>query len=216
MADKKKGGSFIEKIAAVIVDKRNLFFLLYIFALVFCVFSMTWVQVENDVTVYLPEDTETRQGIVAMNENFATFGMARVMVSNVTYETAMEISETISAVDGVMMVTFDDTPEHYKDACALFDLNFAGAAMDADTVAAMDEIRHLLSGYDLAVDTTIGYDENAVLLRTELGALHVQGSDLKLKTLSPDGGQVAVSGTVTALVYEQPRQGGGVLRRLFG
>ena len=55
-----------------------------------------------------------------------------------------------------------------------------------------------------------------MLLRTELGALHVQGSDLKLKTLSPDGGQVAVSGTVTALVYEQPRQGGGVLRRLFG
>ena len=170
MADKKKSGSFIEKIAAVIVDKRNLFFLLYIFALVFCVFSMTWVQVENDVTVYLPEDTETRQGIVAMNENFATFGMARVMVSNVTYETALEISETISSVDGVMMVTFDDTTEHYKDACALFDVNFAGTTMDADTVAAMDEIRHLLSGYDLAVDTTIGYDENAVLMQ-EMGSI---------------------------------------------
>lgn len=66
------------------------------------------------------------------------------------------------------------------------------------------------------VTEVLSFDENAVLLRTELGALHVQGSDLKLKTLSPDGGQVAVSGTVTALVYEQPRQGGGVLRRLFG
>ena len=173
MANKKESKPFIQKLAAVIVDKRNLFFLLYIFAMIFCIFSTTWVQVENDVTVYLPEDTETRQGIVAMNENFATFGMARVMVSNVTYETALEISDTISAVDGVMMVTFDDTPEHYKDACALLDVNFAGAAMDTDTIAAMDEIRHLLSGYDLAVDTTIGYDENATLLEEMSGILVV-------------------------------------------
>ena len=112
MAEKKESKPFIQKLAAVIVDKRNLFFLLYIFALIFCVFSTTWVEVENDVTVYLPEDTETRQGIVAMNENFASFGMARVMVSNVTYETALEISDSISAVDGVMMVTFT------KGSCA--------------------------------------------------------------------------------------------------
>lgn len=46
----KKSGNFIEKLATFIVDKRNLFFLLYIFAFVFCIFSMNWVEVENDVT----------------------------------------------------------------------------------------------------------------------------------------------------------------------
>ena len=66
----KKPNSFMEKMATFIVDKRTLFFLLYIFALIFSLFSMNWVEVENDVTNYLPEDTETRQGIVAMNENF--------------------------------------------------------------------------------------------------------------------------------------------------
>lgn len=65
------------------------------------------------------------------------------------------------------------------------------------------------------VTEVLSFDETAVILRTELGALHVQGDGLKLKTLSPDGGQVTVTGTVTALVYEQIQRG-GVLRRLFG
>ena len=84
MSKKKSTNNFFEKIATVVVDKRNLIFLLYIFACIFCLFSMSWVQVENDVTKYLPEDTETRQGIDAMNEHFASFGTARVMVSNIT------------------------------------------------------------------------------------------------------------------------------------
>lgn len=114
--NEKKTAGFIEKIAAFIVDKRNLFFLLYIFAFIFCLFSMNWVQVENDVTTYLPEDTETRQGIVAMNENFVTFGTAQVMVSNITYETAEEIYDTIAAIEGVDMVTFGNDADHYTKA----------------------------------------------------------------------------------------------------
>ena len=43
-----------------------MFFLLYIFAFIFCIFSMNWVYVENDVTSYLPDGTETRLGLEAM------------------------------------------------------------------------------------------------------------------------------------------------------
>ena len=169
---KPQGGNLMEKMAAFIVDKRNLFFLLYIFAMIFSIFSMGWVQVENDVTTYLPEDTETRQGLVAMNDNFVTFGMARVMVSNITYETAEEIYDVVAEIDGVMMVTFDDTTDHYKDACALFDVNFEGAANAPETIASMELLREKLSGYDLHVDTTIGYDENA-MLRSEMSNILV-------------------------------------------
>jgi len=160
---KKRSGGFFESLAAFIVDKRNLFFLLYVFALVFCVFSMNWVEVENDVTTYLPEDTETRQGIEAMNANFVTSGTARVMVSNITYGTALEIQDTIEAIDGVEMVTFDDSPEHYKDTAALYDINFRDGTNDESSLQAMAGIREALAGYDLYVDTLVGYDENATL-----------------------------------------------------
>ena len=64
------------------------------------------------------------------------------------------------------------------------------------------------------VTEVISFDENTVVLQTSLGVLIVQGQDLQLKTLSLDGGQVAVDGTVSALIYQEPRQKGG-WRRLF-
>lgn len=57
MEEQKPKGSGMEKIATFIVDKRNLFFLLYAFALIFSIVATGWVKVENDITTYLPEDT---------------------------------------------------------------------------------------------------------------------------------------------------------------
>ena len=56
------------------------------------------------------------------------------------------------------------------------------------------------------VTEVLRFDETAVVLRTTLGLLTVQGQDLKLKTLSLEGGQVAVDGQMFALVYEEPRE----------
>lgn len=64
------------------------------------------------------------------------------------------------------------------------------------------------------VTEVVSFDEDAVILRTGLGTLVVHGKDLQLKTLSPEGGQVTVTGTVTALIYEEPRSS-GFFRRLF-
>ncbi len=61
----------------------------------------------------------------------------------------------------------------------------------------------------------VSFDENAVVLKTSLGTLTIHGKQLQLKNLSLDGGQVAVDGVISALVYEEPRPAGG-LRRLFG
>ena len=60
----------------------------------------------------------------------------------------------------------------------------------------------------------ISFDDTAVVLNTSLGTLTVQGSGLQLKTLSLDGGQVAVDGNVASLFYEEPRSGDWK-RRLF-
>ena len=64
------------------------------------------------------------------------------------------------------------------------------------------------------VTEVVSFDETAVVLHTALGTLTVQGSGLQLKTLSLEGGQVAVDGDISALIYEEPRLGGW--RRLFG
>lgn len=65
------------------------------------------------------------------------------------------------------------------------------------------------------VTEVVSFDESSVVLRTGLGTLIVQGRELQLKTLSPEGGQVMVEGSVSALIYEEPRMNTW-RQRLFG
>ncbi len=66
------------------------------------------------------------------------------------------------------------------------------------------------------VTEVVSFDETAVIARTDLGTLVVQGKDLQLKTLLPEGGQVSVEGNICALSYEEPRPAGSIWRRLMG
>ena len=66
------------------------------------------------------------------------------------------------------------------------------------------------------VTEVLRFDADAVVARTELGTLVVQGKDLQLKTLLPEGGQVSVEGQISALGYEEPRPAGNLWRRLMG
>lgn len=65
------------------------------------------------------------------------------------------------------------------------------------------------------VTEVVSFDDNAVVLRTVLGILEVQGQELQLKNLSIDGGQVAVDGHICALLYEEPRESKGFWGRIF-
>lgn len=153
----------MEKLATFIVDKRNLFFLLYIFAIVFCFFSTNWVKVENDITTYLPAETETRQGLTLMNEEFITYGSAKIMVSNITYETGDKLREEIEKIEGVSEAAFDNSAEHFKNSSALFDITFDGTAEDEISIHALHEIEALLAPYDTYMDTEVGADDAAAL-----------------------------------------------------
>ncbi len=163
MENQKPKGNAMEKLASFIVDKRNLFFLLYIFALIFCAVATGWVKVENDITTYLPDSTETRQGLTVMNDNFITYGSARVMVSNISYDTALDLQEIIEDIDGVDTVEFDATKDHYADASALYSVSFDAEADDDRAKTAMQDIRDALADYDTYVDTQVGVDTSADL-----------------------------------------------------
>ena len=60
------------------MDRRSLIFLIFaVAAAIFCAVSRSWVQVNDDLTAYLPETTETRRGLKLMEQEFTTFGTAR-------------------------------------------------------------------------------------------------------------------------------------------
>ena len=63
------------------------------------------------------------------------------------------------------------------------------------------------------VNEVLRFEDTAVTLSTALGNLTVYGQQLVLKSLSQDGGQVAVDGKIDALIYEEPRPTGRLWRR---
>lgn len=65
------------------------------------------------------------------------------------------------------------------------------------------------------VTEVLRFDERSVALKTVRGLLLLRGEGLQLKQLAPEGGQVTVRGTVSALGYEEQRAG-GFWRRLLG
>ena len=148
--------SFMEKLAAFIVDGRGLIFLLFAVAAIFCAVSRGWVQVNDDLTAYLPETTETRQGLDLMNREFTTFGTAQIMVENVTYDQAGDLCAMIEEIEGVKSVDFDHSDKHYAAAAALFSVTFDGLEGDEVSIRALGEIRQKLAGYDLYVDSNVG------------------------------------------------------------
>lgn len=173
--NKPKKDLFV-RLATWIVDKRNLIFLLYTVVLALCIVTSGWVEVNNEITDYLPEHTETRIGLDLMDREFITFGSASIMVKNITYEQAEELADRMEVVSGVSGVTFgdtvdeesgsidaDDRKDYYRNSSALFSVSFEGEADDSVSLDAMEEIRGILKEYDAYIDSEVGKDDSAEL-----------------------------------------------------
>ena len=165
-----KQNNFMMKVAAAIVDRRNLIFLLIVIAIVFSVFSRNWVQVEDDLTAYLPADSATREGLDVMKDQFITYGSANFMVANISYEDAHALYETIKALEGVQSVDFDNTTEHYNEASALFSVTFDYPQEDETCLEVLSAVQDVLSGYDSFLSTTV-IDTTAELIEKEVNMI---------------------------------------------
>ena len=150
------GESFMVKLSTFIVDKRNLFFLITIILVIFSMFSRNWVEVENDLTFYLPEDSETKKALNVMDGEFTTYGTAEVMVANIAYEDAERMLDDLKEIKGVQSIDFDDTTDHYNNASALYSITFDYDETDDACLESLDKVKEYLSGQDIYVKTDLG------------------------------------------------------------
>jgi len=172
----------MEKLASFIVDKRNLIFFLYVAAIIFSAFSQAWVSVCDDLTAYLPETTETRQGLSIMEEELTTYGTARIMVSHTSLNLAQNLAERIENVEGVTTAVVgsgtpgasddEDLSEFVKGADVLINVTFDGESDDPISIDAINEVKSLLAPYDAYVSSEVGYSQ-ADTLDAEMGTILV-------------------------------------------
>ena len=141
------------------------------------------INVIQELTDYLPDDTETSIGLDVMDEQFTTFGTAKVMVQNVTYDQAKAIADQLKDIKGVSAVDFykededdenndseekeftnsEDMRDSYQDLAALYSISFETPEDDSLAQAAIADVRTALKDYDAWFYTTVDKDDAADL-----------------------------------------------------
>lgn len=173
----------MRKLAEFIVDKRKFLLIIFIAAAIGSVIMSSHINVIQELTDYLPDDTETSIGLDVMDEQFTTFGTAKVMVQNVTYDQAKAIADQLKDIKGVSAVDFyeededdenndteekeftnsEDMRDSYQDLAALYSISFETPEDDSLAQAAIADVRTALKNYDAWFYTTVDKDDAADL-----------------------------------------------------
>ena len=173
--EEKKSKNLMINIATFIVNKRNAFVVLFAIACIYSALSISKVSVIDDLTDYMSDSTETRQGLDIQDEEFITYGSAKVLITNISYENARKAAESLEEIDGISDVLFydyideddlyeDETlSDYYKDASALLNVSFDEAEETELSQKAMQKMRKQLSDYQVYFYTTVDKDDAADL-----------------------------------------------------
>lgn len=158
--EKEKTGFWLT-VATFIVNKRKAIYIIFVLAIVYSLLSMNRVNVNQDITSYLPGDSETRQGLTLMEEQFLTYGSAKIMISNITYADAEALKAELESVEGVKEIAFENDEDHYVKTDALFEVTFAGTADEQVSKDALNVLREKLSEYDVYIATEVNAEEDS-------------------------------------------------------
>lgn len=151
----------MNRLARFIVEKRLWFFLLFVGIVVYCIFGIPKIEVEYEITKYLPHNTDTSNAIAIMDDEFGKTGVATILVRGIEKDNATQLAVRFGDIDGVMNVSFSaDNPRSYASGSALYTITFSGNGKDARAVGAYNatiaEIRK--GGYSYCVPTPLVND----------------------------------------------------------
>lgn len=146
-----------EVLARFIIEKRALIESVFVAGCIFSIIAMCFVNVNYDLTKYVPSYTQSSQGLDKMKEEFGYPGTARLMIKDVSLYEAKMYKDQLAAVDGVDQilwcdttvnvyagedfVNLDDIKDYYKDGCAVMDITFEEESDSPKTERAIDEMK---------------------------------------------------------------------------
>lgn len=140
-AEDAEGMAFSARLARLIIRRRGLIESVFAAGCLFSLLAMFFVNVNYDLTEYLPDDAESSIGIDVMEQEFGYPGTARVMIKDVSLYEAKQYKDKLEAVDGVDQVLWCDSAvniysgedfideeeirDYYKDGCAVMEIGRA-------------------------------------------------------------------------------------------
>lgn len=144
----KKENNAMERVSKFIVDKRKAVYIVFALALFFSIISIPKVQVNNDITSYLPLDTETRRGLDIMEKEFVTYDTTQVMLTNTTTAIAEQAAESLRQMEGIKEVKFESNSDYFRRSSALLEVTLEPSDDNEEKLVLLDQIKESLRSYD--------------------------------------------------------------------
>lgn len=138
----------MQKIANFIVKRKTFIFISIIFITIFCAILIPKVNINYDMSKYLPIDSDVSKGLEIMNDKFDLIDDAQVMVKDFNEIEITNIYNILSNIEGVKSVTFDiESDKYFKDGNALFLLTLTSKD-DNYNNKILSDIKDNLDNYD--------------------------------------------------------------------
>lgn len=163
---------FLYKAAAAIVSKRKPIYILFAVCVCVCVFLQGFVRVNNSLTSYLPESTQTKQSSDIMDREFVTYATTKIMISNITADKAESIARTIEKADGVKEVDFENDTDHFKNSSALFNVTLTEDKDLDRQLEIVENLKSSLGEYD-SYFFSDSIDDSSKTLDREVGIIMI-------------------------------------------
>ena len=115
----------MKKITDFIVNKRNLILILFVILTGICLYTSTKVNINSDISKYLPKTSETKIGKDLMEDEFGELKSSNlnVMFKGLTKKEKETTLKKLENIDGVSSVDYENTKDYNNGEYTLYVVN---------------------------------------------------------------------------------------------
>ena len=153
----EKKGSF--SLPVFIIERSRAIEIVFVIAVLLSMLAAPFVNINYDLTRYLPDTVQSKAGLDLMEEKFGYPGPGRVMIEDVTLYEAKQYKDKLEKVDGVdqimwldtgtdvfssdAFINFNSIDDYYKDGSAVMDIVFEKGDTSRKTSRAIDAMQEI-------------------------------------------------------------------------
>ncbi len=154
----------MKKVAEFIVEKRYFVLILFIVLTCISIFLSTKVTINDDISKYLPKNSETRIGMEIMDREFDKEKKSDlyVMFENIAGQEE-KILDELATIDGIQEVEYEFTNDYNRDGYTLYRIDVSDYSDSKTAAKVYDSINEKFSDYKINLSGSI-YDENKPVL----------------------------------------------------
>ena len=156
----------MKRITNIIVNKRYFILITFIIIAIICGIATKQVNINNDMTKYLPNTSETRKGMDIMEKEFSDVqetSSLKVMYKGLNEQEKQNIYNELQNIEKVSEVEYDETEKYNKGEYTLYIINVEGSSDSEDAKQVYNEITEKYKDYEIQTSGEINNSNMDVL-----------------------------------------------------